>query len=50
MLETINEHLKNNFYNNQEIKKLLDKNKKAVQKNEISPFIAAMNLLKAYFK
>ncbi len=50
MLETINEQLKNNFYNNPEIEKLLDKNKKAVQKNEISPFAAAINLLKTYFK
>ena len=50
MLETINEQLKNNFYNNVEIEKLLKINKKAVQKNEISPFAAAMNLLKTYFK
>jgi len=50
MMETINEQLKNNFYNHPEIIKLLEANKKAVQNDEISPFAAAMNLLNAYFK
>jgi LAO/AO transport system kinase len=50
MLETINENLKNNFYNHPEIVKLLEANKKAVQENEISPFDAASKLLNAYFK
>lgn len=50
MLETINEQLKNNFYNNSEITTLLEINKKLVQNNELSPFAAAMNLLKKYFK
>lgn len=50
MLETINEQLKSNFYNNIEISKLLEENKKAVQNNEISPFAAASNLLEKYFK
>ena len=50
MLETINEHLQSNFYNHPEIIKLLEENKKAVQNDEISPFAAAMNLLKAYAK
>lgn len=50
MLETINEQLKNRFYNNPEIKALLDQNKKAVQNNEISPFAAAQILLEKYFK
>jgi LAO/AO transport system kinase len=49
MLETINEHLKNNFYNNPEIKTLLETNKKAVTNDEISPFAAAQILLKKYF-
>jgi LAO/AO transport system kinase len=40
MLETINEQLKLNFYNNTEIQTLLD-SKKAVQNGEISPFAAA---------
>ena len=50
MLETINEQLKNNFYNNTEIIKLLDINKDNVQNNTISPFMAAQKLLEAYFK
>ena len=50
MMETINEHLKNNFYNNLEIIKLLEENKTAVQNNEILPFAAAMIMLDTYFK
>ena len=50
MLETINEQLKSNFYNNQEIQQLLDSTKKAVQNDEISPFAAATLLLEKYFK
>ena len=50
LLETINDQLKNHFYNNPEIQKLLESNKKAVQNNEISPFAAAQILLKEYFK
>ena len=50
MLETINEQLKTNFYNHTEIQKLLESTKKAVQKDEISPFAAATILLEKYFK
>ena len=50
MMETINEQLKSNFYNHPEIIKELEKNKKAVQNDEISPFAAAQILLKKYFK
>jgi LAO/AO transport system kinase len=50
MMETIEEHLKNDFYNDASIKKLLLENKKAVQNNELSPFAAATILLKHYFK
>ena len=50
MMETINEQLKTNFYNHPEISKLMNTKKKAVQNNEISPFVAAMNLLEKYFK
>jgi LAO/AO transport system kinase len=50
MMETINEQLKNNFYNHPDMIKLLDENKKAVANNEISPFAAAMSLLSTYFK
>ena len=50
MMETINEQLKNHFYTHPEIIDLLDKKKKAVQNNEISPFAAALELLSTYFK
>lgn len=49
MMETINEQLKSNFYNQPEIISLLEQNKKAVQNDEISPFSAAQELLKFYF-
>lgn len=50
MMETIDEQLKNDFYNDSSIKKLLLENKKAVQNNELSPFAAATILLEHYFK
>lgn len=50
MMETIDEYLKNNFYNNPEITARLETNKKAVQNDEISPFAAAHLLLDMYFK
>ncbi|HLA56511.1 MAG TPA: methylmalonyl Co-A mutase-associated GTPase MeaB [Flavobacterium sp.] len=50
MMETINEQLKNSFYNNADIQKLLEENKKAVQNDEMSPFAAAQLLLGKYFK
>lgn len=50
MLETIDERLKNHFYNDTDIVTLLEQNKKAVQNNEISPFAAAQILLENYFK
>ena len=50
MIETINEQLKNHFYNQSGIIQLLDTTKKAVQNNEISPFAAAKLLLEKYFK
>ena len=50
MMETIEEQLKNDFYNDASIKKLLVENKKAVQNNELSPFAAATVLLEHYFK
>jgi LAO/AO transport system kinase len=50
MMETINEQLKTSFYNHPAILTELDKNKKAVQNDEISPFAAAQLLLEKYFK
>ncbi len=49
MLETINEQLKNNFYNHKEISKCLEESKKAVINHKVSPFVAASELLKKYF-
>jgi LAO/AO transport system kinase len=49
MMETINEQLKLNFYNQPEIISQLEQSKKAVQNDEISPFAAAQALLKLYF-
>jgi LAO/AO transport system kinase len=48
MMETINEQLKTSFYNHPAILAELDKNKKAVQNDEISPFAAATILLDIY--
>lgn len=50
MLETIQESLKNHFYNNSKIKDLLSINKKAVQEGTVSPFVAAQILLNTYFE
>jgi LAO/AO transport system kinase len=49
MMETINEQLKNHFYQHPEMTTLLAENKKAVLENKVSPFAAAMALLKKYF-
>jgi LAO/AO transport system kinase len=49
MYETINEQLKNNFYQNAEIQKMLIKNEKRVLSNEVSSFVAAKELLDKYF-
>ena len=49
LTETINEQLKANFYSREDIAKLLEANKKAVQNNELSPFAAAAILLEKYF-
>ncbi len=48
MMETIDEHLKSNFYNHPEIIGQLLQIKKAVQNDEISPFAAAQLLLDTY--
>jgi len=50
LLETINEQLKTNFYSNPKIQELLEANKKAVEKDEISPFTAAQIVIDNYFK
>lgn len=48
MYETINQNLKENFYNNPDIKKLLARYEKEVLKDEVSSFMAARLLLKKY--
>lgn len=50
MLETINEQLKNQFYNNAEIQLELINQKKKITANIISPFKAAQILLEMYLK
>ncbi|MGC3979336.1 MAG: methylmalonyl Co-A mutase-associated GTPase MeaB [Paludibacteraceae bacterium] len=50
MYESINEKLKYDFYNNEEIQHLLILAEQKVLSNELSSFIAAKNLLKAYKK
>jgi LAO/AO transport system kinase len=50
MFESINEQLKNNFYNNPDIAKLIDKNIVAIKNSEKSPFLAAQEILKTFNK
>lgn len=50
LLETINNQLKDDFFNHPKMQNLLKKTKKAVQNNEYSPFAAAQLLLDSYFK
>lgn len=50
LLETINDQLKQDFFNDSQIGKLLEQTKKAVQNNETSPFAAAQLLLETYRK
>lgn len=50
MMETIQEEVLMRFYNAPSIAEHIEENKKAVQKNELSPFAAAQLILKAYFK
>jgi LAO/AO transport system ATPase len=49
MYETINEQLKANFYQNQQIQELLSESERKVLSNELSSFIAAKNMLDSYF-
>jgi len=48
MYETINEHLRNHFYQNEQIKSLMDESEKKVLKAEISSFVAAKKLIDFY--
>jgi len=48
MYETINERLRNDFYQNEQIKTLMEDSEKKVLKEEISSFVAANKLLDLY--
>ncbi len=49
MFETINEHLKRNFYDNPEIEALLKEKEQLVLQSKQSSFVAASDVLKYYF-
>jgi LAO/AO transport system kinase len=46
LIQTIEDHLKSNFFNNKEIKMALDKQLKLIEENKTTPFAAADYLLK----
>ena len=48
MYETINEQLRNNFYQNEQLKSLMEESEKKVLNEEISSFVAAKKLLDLY--
>jgi LAO/AO transport system kinase len=50
MYESINEQLRNRFYQNEQIQALLTLKEKQVLNDEISSFAAAQNLLDTYYK
>lgn len=50
MYETINERLKNNFYNNVDVQQELKKCERLVLDSQMSSFTAASNVLDTYFK
>jgi LAO/AO transport system kinase len=50
MYESINERLKSDFYNNDEINSLLQKLESQVLNNEVSSFVAAKQALETYFR
>lgn len=50
MYETINEHLRNSFYNNQKIDLMLKSKESQVLNGKITSFVAAKQLLDTYFK
>lgn len=49
MYETINEHLRDSFYHNPAIEKMLEQNEQAVLQGNLTSFVAAKRLLDAYF-
>lgn len=49
MYETINEQIKNSFYQNEDIKQKLERAEKDILDNKVSSFVAAKQLLDTYF-
>lgn len=49
MYEAINEHLRDSFYNNQVVKSMLADKERQVLEANLTSFVAARNLLDAYF-
>jgi len=49
MYETIDAHLKNNFYQNDLVRVNLDNLEQVVSEEKVSPFVAAQELLEKYF-
>ena len=49
MFETIEAHLKNNFYQNKQVRSALESVEKEVSRDRLSPFVAAQELLEKYF-
>lgn len=50
MLETIHEHIKSSFYQHPKVKSVLENFKQKVGQNQLSPFVAAKDLLDLYFE
>ena len=48
MYETIEQYLKNNFYNNPTIENMLQKVENDLLHNKVTPFVAATKLLDTY--
>ena len=50
MYESINEHLRNNFYHNPTISRMIESTEQEVLRGEITSFVAAKHLLDTYFE
>ena len=50
MMETIHEHIKSSFHQNPKVKSVLAEYQQKVAHNQLSPFVAAQDLLDLYFE
>jgi LAO/AO transport system kinase len=50
MLETVNDNIKDNFYNNKAVAAMIPKLQQAILDDKISSYVAAQQLLDVYFK